>query len=73
MTQEELAKAFEPYFSTKSTGVGLGLSLTRQILTEHGGTIEVSSTPGSGTHITVTLPAASAESAPERAEEVVAP
>ncbi len=43
------------------------------ILTEHGGTIEVSSTPGSGTHITVTLPAASAESAPERAEEVVAP
>lgn len=75
MTPEEMAKAFEPYFSTKSTGVGLGLSLTRQILTEHGGSIRVASTPGSGTLVTVSLPCASAGEVPEpeQAQETVAP
>ena len=56
MTPEELDKAFEPYFSTKSTGVGLGLSFTRQILVGHGATIHVDSSPGSGTRVSITLP-----------------
>jgi signal transduction histidine kinase len=73
MTAEELAKAFEPYFSTKSTGVGLGLSLTRQILTEHGGTIDVTSAPGSGTLVVVSLPCVGADEATEQAQEAVAP
>jgi signal transduction histidine kinase len=56
MTAEELGKAFEPYFSTKSTGVGLGLSLTRQILTGHGASILIDSAPGRGTEVKVTFP-----------------
>lgn len=56
MTAEELGKAFEPYFSTKSTGVGLGLSLTRQILTGHGASILIDSAPGKGTEVKVTFP-----------------
>lgn len=56
MTPEELGKAFEPYFSTKSTGVGLGLSLTRQILAGHGASIHIDSVPGRGTSVRVTVP-----------------
>jgi len=50
-----LAKIFEPFFSTKKTGSGLGLALTQQIIHEHGGTIEVQSSEGEGTRFTVRL------------------
>jgi signal transduction histidine kinase len=56
MTAEEIAAAFEPYFSTKETGLGLGLALTRKIVQDHGGTIELESGPGQGTTARVTLP-----------------
>jgi signal transduction histidine kinase len=56
MTPEEIAAAFEPYFSTKETGLGLGLALTRKIVEDHGGTIELASEPGQGTTAQVTLP-----------------
>jgi signal transduction histidine kinase len=53
---ENLAQIFEPYYSTKDTGIGLGLPLTKKIIEEHGGQISVASEPGKGTTFTVTLP-----------------
>lgn len=52
---EDWEKIFEPYFSTKEAGVGLGLAITRRIIQEHGGEIEVASIPGSGTQFRVRL------------------
>ena len=57
---EELSKIFQPYFTTKEAGIGLGLAITERIIKEHGGSIDVESTPGSGTTFTVLLPAAKA-------------
>ena len=53
---EDIAKIFEPYYSTKETGTGLGLAIVRKAIDDHGGTISVSSKPGSGTTFTITLP-----------------
>jgi signal transduction histidine kinase len=51
------ARLFEPYFTTKATGTGLGLMLVRQTVLDHGGDITVSSAPGRGSTFTVSLPA----------------
>ncbi len=53
---EALGQIFEPYFSTKETGIGLGLALTRKLIEDHSGQIVVSSEVGVGTTFTVTLP-----------------
>jgi two-component system, NtrC family, sensor kinase len=58
---ENLARLFEPFFSTKDKGTGLGLSVSFGIIQHHQGQIEVSSLPGSGTHFTITLPARNIE------------
>lgn len=58
ISEEALSKIFEPYFSTKQTGFGLGLAVTKTIVEEHQGSIAVASTPGAGTTFTVRLPAA---------------
>jgi len=60
ISEESLSKIFEPYFSTKQTGFGLGLAVTKTIVEEHQGSITVASTPGAGTTFTVKLPAATA-------------
>jgi signal transduction histidine kinase len=52
---EDMAQIFEPYYSTKDTGIGLGLPLTKKIIEEHGGKINVESGLGRGTTFTVTL------------------
>lgn len=54
-----LAHVFEPYFSTKPVGqgTGLGLSVTRNIVASHGGTIDVASEPGRGATFRIVLPA----------------
>jgi signal transduction histidine kinase len=54
---EERERIFEPYFTTKASGLGLGLVLTKKIIDAHGGEIFVDSTPGKGTRIEVALPA----------------
>jgi len=56
ISSEDLEKIFQPYFTTKEAGIGLGLAITERIIKEHGGEIAVSSNEGSGTTFTVTLP-----------------
>ena len=56
MDMETLNRAFEAFYTTKSKGTGLGLSLCYSILTGHGGTIEIDSTPGKGTQVRISLP-----------------
>jgi len=50
-------RIFEPYFTTKASGLGLGLILTKKIVDAHGGEIHVDSVPGKGTRIEIALPA----------------
>jgi signal transduction histidine kinase len=55
-----LPKVFEPLFSTKSFGTGLGLPTVKRIMEQHGGSIAIASTVQSGTRVTLRLPLASA-------------
>ncbi|HET6610963.1 MAG TPA: ATP-binding protein [Kofleriaceae bacterium] len=55
--EDDLPRLFEPFFSTREGGTGLGLALTHQIVRDHGGTIAVDSARGEGTRFTITLPA----------------
>ncbi len=54
---ENLSKIFDPFFSTKEKGTGLGLALVQQIVSEHGGRIEVEVPPAGGTQFAILLPA----------------
>jgi two-component system sensor histidine kinase HydH len=56
ITKENLNKIFNIYFTTKQSGNGLGLSIVRQIISQHNGTIEAESVPGKETKFTITLP-----------------
>jgi signal transduction histidine kinase len=53
---EQAGRIFEPYFTTKPHGTGLGLFVTRQLVRDHGGEVEFRSRPGEGTTFTVRLP-----------------
>src|SRR5439155_24176620 len=59
---EHLGKIFDPFFSTKEKGTGLGLALVQQVLAEHGGRVEVASPPAGGTVFSLALPALAAQS-----------
>jgi signal transduction histidine kinase len=58
MDAEAIARAFEPYFSTKATGTGLGLTIAKRNVELNGGSIAVSSEKGRGTTVELRLPAA---------------
>ena len=60
MDAEAVARIFEPYFSTKATGTGLGLTIAKRNIELTGGTIDVTSAKGVGTTVTISLPAAPA-------------
>jgi len=51
-----LAKVFEPLFSTRTFGVGLGLPIVKQIMEGHGGGVEIESRVGEGTRVVLWLP-----------------
>jgi PAS domain S-box-containing protein len=56
MSEETLRHAFEPLFTTKRNGTGLGLAVTHQVVRRHGGEIFIESTPGAGTSFHLFLP-----------------
>ena len=56
MSSKELANIFTPYFTTKASGTGLGLTITHQIVEQHGGEIKVQSKQGKGTEFIILLP-----------------
>lgn len=56
MSAENLSRVFEPYFTTKSSGSGLGLLIVRRIVREHGGELAIESSKGKGLTLTVRLP-----------------
>jgi len=58
---EAISRIFDPFYTTKSSGTGLGLSVSYGIIRDHNGTVDVESAPGKGTTFLLTFPALSAE------------
>lgn len=56
MSQETLERLGTPFFTTRDEGTGLGVALARAVFTQHGGSLEYQSTPGTGTTATAVLP-----------------
>jgi signal transduction histidine kinase len=56
VSKENLPKLFDPFFSTKSTGLGLGLAMTKRVIEGHGGRADFQSTEGKGSTMTISLP-----------------
>ena len=56
MSAENLSRVFEPYFTTKPSGSGLGLLIVRRIVREHGGELSIESSQGKGLTVTIRLP-----------------
>jgi two-component system sensor histidine kinase HydH len=65
MPPEQLHQIFDPYFTTKSTGTGLGLAVVHKIIEAHGGKIRVKSRPGQGTTFTLVIP----ETGPDESQD----
>ena len=55
--EDEAKKIFEPFYTTKEQGLGLGMPYAKKIIDQHGGTMSLSSQPGKGTTISIVLPA----------------
>jgi signal transduction histidine kinase len=56
VSKENMPKLFEPFFSTKTTGLGLGLAMTKRVVEEHGGKVDFQSIEGKGSTVTISLP-----------------
>ncbi len=63
LTEEECARLFTPYYTTKQHGTGLGLAIVQSVVSDHGGKISVVSTPGHGATFMIELPVLPGESA----------
>jgi len=61
IAKEDLDRIFDPYFTTKPSGTGLGMAIVQKILTAHHGEIKLDSEPGRGTRVTILLPSGTAE------------
>jgi signal transduction histidine kinase len=58
ISPEELSRVFDPFYTTKKTGTGLGLSVSYGIIQDHQGTVDVQSVPGRGTTFVLAFPTA---------------
>ncbi|HIJ60235.1 MAG TPA: PAS domain-containing sensor histidine kinase, partial [Nitrospirae bacterium] len=58
---DNFEKIFEPFFSTKQNGLGLGLSMTKRVIEEHGGKVDINSIEGLGTDVRFILPLSKTE------------
>jgi two-component system nitrogen regulation sensor histidine kinase GlnL len=58
---EDCERIFTPFFTTKTSGTGLGLAVSQRIVTQHGGLIRIESEPGRGTRVRISLPVVSGE------------
>jgi nitrogen fixation/metabolism regulation signal transduction histidine kinase len=56
VSKENMQKLFDPFFSTKTTGLGLGLAMTKRVVEEHGGKVNFQSIEGKGSTVTILLP-----------------
>jgi two-component system nitrogen regulation sensor histidine kinase NtrY len=63
LTEEECARLFTPYYTTKQHGTGLGLAIVQSVVSDHGGKISVVSSPGNGAAFIIELPVLPGESA----------
>jgi CheY-like chemotaxis protein len=71
MTEEVRSRIFEPFYTTKENGTGMGLALAYGIINGHGGSIAVQSKPGAGSTFEIQLPMALEEPAPTVARDLV--
>jgi two-component system sensor histidine kinase AtoS len=69
MDADALDRVFEPYFSTKATGTGLGLTIAKRNVELTNGAIRIASMPGGGTTVTLSLPASTSPRADGGARE----
>jgi signal transduction histidine kinase len=67
MTPEQLDRALRGFFTTKAHGTGLGLSVVRRLVADHGGEVHIDTTPRRGTTVIVELPVHTASMPPSRA------
>jgi signal transduction histidine kinase len=56
ISQENLSKVFDPFFSTKEAGLGLGLTMTKRVVEEHGGIVDFQTIKGRGSIVTMSFP-----------------
>lgn len=61
MTRDQLDRAFEAFYTTKTVGTGLGLAIVRRLVTDLGGTLAVETAPGQGTTFSIDLPGSGSE------------
>lgn len=62
MDEEQLEKIFNPFYTTKEEGTGLGMAISHRIVQDHGGMMNIDSSPGEGTAVEVLLPTSDANS-----------
>jgi signal transduction histidine kinase len=56
ISKPDLPNVFDPFFTSKMSGPGMGLTIVHRIVTRHSGEVEITSVPGEGTTVTISLP-----------------
>jgi signal transduction histidine kinase len=69
IAEDKLAKIFNPFYTTKKNGTGLGMGIAKKVMDAHSGRIEVQSKPGTGTEFRLSIPLADAARAQNKSGE----